>query len=116
MADTKAGWEVEGFIDRLTRRDNSNSERLVLEAISHLRAFSRDCDSLRESNRETAAENEQLRAALKWVLPVAEQGLESARQERLRCGHTFGAKRIGLHDFEFHAMEDAKALSNGERK
>lgn len=46
-----AGWEVEGFIDRLTRRDDTNSERLVLEAISHLRAFSRDCDALRDNNR-----------------------------------------------------------------
>jgi hypothetical protein len=45
--DAKAGWEVEGFIERLTRRDDSNSERLVLEAVSHLRAFSRDCDALR---------------------------------------------------------------------
>jgi hypothetical protein len=52
-----AGWEVEGFIDRLTKRDDSNSERLVLEAISYLRAFSRDCDALR-------AENERLRAEL----------------------------------------------------
>lgn len=50
MSESKAGWEVEGFIDRLTRRDDSNSERLVLEAISHLRAFSRDCEALRESN------------------------------------------------------------------
>jgi FtsZ-binding cell division protein ZapB len=60
----KAGWEVEGFIDRLTRRDDSNSERLVLEAIRHLRGFSRDCDALRESNarltqeRDHAIENE----------------------------------------------------------
>lgn len=60
-----AGWEVEGFIDRLTRRDDSNSERLVLEAIRHLRAFSRDCDALREGNarltqeRDHAIENEQ---------------------------------------------------------
>jgi DNA repair ATPase RecN len=66
MAD-KAGWEVEGFIDRLTRRDDTNSERLVLEAISHLRAFSRDCDALRESNREAADEIERLRAALKQI-------------------------------------------------
>jgi hypothetical protein len=48
-ADAKAGWEVEGFIERLTRRDDGNSERLVLEAISHLRAFSRDCDALRDA-------------------------------------------------------------------
>jgi hypothetical protein len=43
--DKRAGWEVEGFINRLT------------EAISHLRAFSRDCDGLR-------AENERLRARI----------------------------------------------------
>lgn len=43
----QVGWEVEGFIARLTQRDDANSERLVLEAVSHLRAFSRDCDELR---------------------------------------------------------------------
>ena len=36
MVDTKAGWEVEGFINRLTRRDDTNSERLVLEALEAL--------------------------------------------------------------------------------
>lgn len=46
MSD-RAGWEVEGFIDRLIKRDDTNSERLVFEAISHLRAFYRDCDALR---------------------------------------------------------------------
>ena len=60
----KAGWEVEGFIDRLTRRNSTNEERLVLEAISHLRAFSRDCDALRESNRKAADEIERLQTAL----------------------------------------------------
>ena len=57
LGDEQAGWEVEGFIDRLTRRNDTNSERLVLEAISHLRNFSRDCAALR-------AEIERLRAAL----------------------------------------------------
>jgi hypothetical protein len=52
----KVGWEVEGFINRLTQRDDTNSERLVLEAVSHLRAFSRDCDGLREDNQELRAE------------------------------------------------------------
>lgn len=61
----KAGWEVEGFIDRLTRRDDVNSERLVAEAISHLRGFSRDCDALRESNQELRAEIERLTTLLK---------------------------------------------------
>ena len=61
----KAGWEVEGFIDRLTRRNDANSERLVAEAISHLRGFSRDCDALRESNQELRAEIERLTTLLK---------------------------------------------------
>jgi hypothetical protein len=61
LANEVAGWEVEGFIDRLTRRDGTNDERLVLEAISHLRAFARDCDALRESNRRYADEIESLR-------------------------------------------------------
>jgi hypothetical protein len=55
------GWEVEGFIDRLTRRDTTNSERLVLEAIGHLRSLSRDCDSLRETNAELRAEIERMK-------------------------------------------------------
>jgi len=50
-----AGWEVEGFIDRLARRDEANSERLILEAISHLRAFSRECDALRETKVQAVA-------------------------------------------------------------
>jgi hypothetical protein len=60
--DQPAGWEVEGFIDCLTRRDDTNSERLVLEAISHLRGFSRDCDGLRESNGVLRAEVSRLTA------------------------------------------------------
>jgi hypothetical protein len=60
----QAGWEVEGFIDRLTRRDDTNSERLVLESVSHLRAFSRDCDALRDDNRELRAEVERLLALI----------------------------------------------------
>lgn len=63
----KVGWEVEGFIDRLTRRDDSNSERLVLEAISHLRGFSRDCDAMREDNQELRVKVEQLKAENKWL-------------------------------------------------
>lgn len=58
MDDEKAGWEVEGFINRLTKRDDTNSERLVLEAVSYLRAFSRDCDGLRKTNAELRAEIE----------------------------------------------------------
>src|SRR5262245_52232446 len=61
MTDT-AGWEVEGFIARLTRRDGTNDERLVLEAISHLRAFSRDCDALRDTNAALREQIERLRA------------------------------------------------------
>lgn len=56
----RAGWEVEGFINRLTRRTDVNSERLVLEAISHLRGFSRDCDALRDNLEEARAEIERL--------------------------------------------------------
>jgi hypothetical protein len=63
-----AGWEVEAFIDRLTRRDDKSSEGLVLEAISHLRAFSRDSDALREDNRALRAERDALREALTWAL------------------------------------------------
>lgn len=59
-----AGWEVEGFIRRLTARDNTNSERLVLEAISHLRAFSRDCDALRENNQKLQSRVIELEEAL----------------------------------------------------
>jgi len=66
----KAGWEVEGFIDRLTRRDDTNSERLVLEAVSHLRAFSRDCDAMREDNRE---QREQLTEAAAFLDQIAER-------------------------------------------
>jgi hypothetical protein len=58
------GWEVEAFITRLIRRDETNSERLILEAISHLRAFSRDCDALREDNRKRRAEIERLHNTL----------------------------------------------------
>lgn len=67
LKESKVGWEVEGFIDRLTRRDDTNSKRLVLEAISHLRAFSRDCDTLREDNRELRATVERLRAEIALV-------------------------------------------------
>jgi hypothetical protein len=77
----KVGWEVEGFINRLTQRDDTNSERLVLEAVSHLRAFSRDCDALREgrdtmgdlwasakeANEQLRAENKRLRAGLQML-------------------------------------------------
>jgi hypothetical protein len=73
----KAGWEVEGFIDRLTRRDDSNSERLVLEAISHLRAFSRDCDALRA---ELAAERRANAANICYAKDLGE-GIERLREE-----------------------------------
>lgn len=54
----KAGWEVEGFISRLTQRDDTNSERLVLEAVSYLRVFSLDCDALRAEVQRLKAEYE----------------------------------------------------------
>lgn len=63
----KAGWEVEGFIDRLTRRNDHNSERLVLEAISHLRAFSDQDTTLRDRIACQEAEIERLRAALRGI-------------------------------------------------
>ena len=44
----QAGWEVEGFIVRLLERTPENDERLVLEACSHLREFSRQDSSLRD--------------------------------------------------------------------
>ena len=44
----QAGWEVEGFIARLLQRTPENDERLVLEACSHLREFSRQDSSLRD--------------------------------------------------------------------
>lgn len=67
VSEIRAGWEVEGFIDRLTRRDDSNSERLVLEAISHLRGFSRDCDALREANARLRREKAELVEALRRI-------------------------------------------------
>lgn len=79
----KAGWEVEGFIERLIRRDDSNSERLVLEAISHLRAFSRDCDALRESNREAVDEIERLNAEvlrLQRIIVELDDALTAAKR------------------------------------
>jgi len=63
-----AGWEVEGFISRLTKRDNMNSERLVLEAISHLRGFSRDCDGLRERATRAEAERDALGDAMRKLV------------------------------------------------
>lgn len=75
MSDEKAGWEVEGFIDRLTRRDETNSERLILEAISHLRAFSRDCDGLKRANAILLEE----RVAIDKIL----DSVETLRQLRI---------------------------------
>lgn len=69
----------------------------------------------RQRYGETATTIDDMRASLEWVLPIAEQGLENARQERLRCGHSFGSKRVGLHDFEVAAMERAHAsLTTGQ--
>ena len=76
MSD-KAGWEVEGFISQLIKRDDTNSERLVLAAISHLRAFSRDCDALRDSTRKAADEIERLRAALRDIAERPEGSLKA---------------------------------------
>jgi uncharacterized small protein (DUF1192 family) len=81
----KAGWEVEGFIDRLTRRDDSNAERLVLEAVSHLRAFSRDCDTLRESNQGLRAEVERLNRYAERLRANAER--DANEIERLQRSH-----------------------------
>jgi hypothetical protein len=67
------GWEVEGFIKRLTRRDDTSSERLVLEAISHLRAFSRDCDALREANAAARQDAQRMRAELENVISLLEE-------------------------------------------
>jgi hypothetical protein len=74
---TEVGWEVEGFIDRLTKRNDTNSERLVLEAIRYLRAFSRDCDALRESNSELRDEIGRLRQ----MTELASGGVVSANAE-----------------------------------
>jgi outer membrane murein-binding lipoprotein Lpp len=67
------GWEVEGFIKRLTRRDDTNSERLVLEAISYLRAFSCDCDALREANAAARQDAQRMRAELENVISLLEE-------------------------------------------
>jgi hypothetical protein len=66
MSD-KTGWEVEGFIDRLTKRTDSNSERLVLEAVSHLQAFSQQDTHLRTAIEKQQAEIERLEVALREI-------------------------------------------------
>lgn len=74
-------------------------------------------DGVDVNSKEAAlwSENMRLRSALEWVLPIAEIGLEHCRQERLRAGHKFGTKRMGLHDFEMAGMENARAaLTSGE--
>lgn len=78
----KAGWEVEGFIDRLTRRNDANSERLVAEAISHLRGFSRDCDALRESNQELRADIERLQTEVE-LLTASRREIMKIDEERV---------------------------------
>jgi hypothetical protein len=50
--------------------------------------------------------------ALKWALPLAEIAMESHRQERLRCGHTFGTKRAGLYDEEVDEIERFRSTLN----
>lgn len=77
MSDTKgleerAGWEIEGFIDRLTKRNDTNDERLVLETISHLRGFSRDCDSLRDALSQLRSEREAMEAELRNLVECLE--------------------------------------------
>lgn len=89
LGNGKAGWEVEGFIDRLTRRDNSNSERLVLEAISHIRGFSQDCDALR-------ARAEKAEADLKeWICCA-----EDRRKDRDKAEAKRDASREALAQIE----------------
>lgn len=61
-------------------------------------------------------ETDELRAALKWALPLVDLALESCRQERLRCGHAdigAGTNHIGLWPFEVTARDNARALVNG---
>lgn len=77
MSDTKgleerAGWEIEGFIDRLTKRNDTNDERLVLETISHLRGFSRDCDSLRDALSQLRSEREAMETELRNLVECLE--------------------------------------------
>jgi hypothetical protein len=52
------GWEVEGFISRLLKRDDTNDERLVLEAVKHLRALCRERDALIDRIKELEDEQQ----------------------------------------------------------
>jgi hypothetical protein len=50
---------------------------------------------------------------ISWLLTLAAEGLEFYRQERLRCGHKFGTKKIGLYDNEVDDFQSAKAVIQG---
>ncbi len=57
---------------------------------------------------------EELEGALRYALPLAKLALEQYRQERLRCGHSFGTKQVGLYDSEVLEMEKhSTTLSKG---
>jgi hypothetical protein len=54
-------------------------------------------------------------AALEYALPLAALALEEHRIERLRCGHNFGTKRIGLYDHEVDELERHRAALKAAR-
>lgn len=62
-----------------------------------------------------AAENERLRAALRWALPLAERSVDDHRLERVRCGHSDihgtyknGVTWAGIYQSEVDQIEEAR--------
>lgn len=78
-------------------REGPSPEQKVSDAIEVVEK------AIELANLRAAAEK--MAEALRWSLPLADMALEAHRQERLRYGHSFGTKRVGLYDNEVEEQE-----------
>lgn len=75
----------------------------------------------RVENPETVeADNDRLRKALKWALPLAERAMEDWRLARVKAGHSDihgtyknGITWAGIYQQEVDEIEDARAALKG---
>lgn len=124
LQDNIARWNTRANVSHATAAKNAKIEALRAEVDLRDSVIATHAEDTREYQKrisQAEARAERLAEALRWALPLASQGLEMCRLERLRCGHrditgTYknGETWVGIHQEEVDGMERARAALEQE--